>query len=345
MIRHGFGRLRQSVLRPKRRPENRGLILMYHRVANLYSDPWLLAVTPQRFAQHLEILRQHTKPMPLRQLFEGLLSGNVDDRAVAITFDDGYADNLYSAKPLLERYDFPATFFLTTGYIGCEREFWWDELERLFLQPRTLPDVLHVSLNGTMHQWRLGKAVNYSSEEAARQRRRWRARGGVSSSRHRLYYSLWNLLYSLREGERQRLLGELRAWAGSEPVVRPTHRSLSLDEVVRLAQGELIEIGAHTVTHPALAALPVASQREEILLSKARLEETLDRPVSSFAYPHGNLAEETVGIVREAGFARACTTDANIVEESTDPFQLPRVHVQNWTGREFARGISRWFGS
>ena len=345
MIRRGIGRLRQSILQSRRRPENRGLILMYHRVINLRSDPWLLAVTPRRFTQHLEILRQYTKPIPLRQLFEGLLSGNTDDRLVAITFDDGYADNLYNAKPLLERYDFPATFFLTTGYIGCEREFWWDELDRILLQPGTLPEVFRVSVNGTMYQWKLGKAAYYSSEEAAQPHRSWRALGEGFSSRHRLYYSLCELLYSLREGERQRLLAELRAWAGAEAVVRSTHRPLSLDEVVRLAQGELIEIGAHTVTHPALAALPAASQRDEILQNKARLEQTLDRPVSSFAYPHGNLAEETVGVVREAGFARACTTVADIVEGSTDPFQLPRVHVQDWDGREFARGLSRWFDS
>src|SRR5215207_9718003 len=120
MIRHGIGRLRRSVLRPQRRFDNKGLILMYHRVAYLHSDPWNLAVTPQRFSQHLEILRQHTKPVSLRQLFEGLLNDNTDEYLVAITFDDGYADNLYNAKPLLERYNFPATFFLTTGYIGGE---------------------------------------------------------------------------------------------------------------------------------------------------------------------------------------------------------------------------------
>ena len=346
MIRRGSGRLGRSVLRPRWRPDKRGLILMYHRVTNLRSDPWLLAVTPQHFAQHLEILRQHTKPIPLRQLFEELLSGDASDRLVAITFDDGYVDNLYNdAKPLLERYDFPPTFFLTTGYTGCEREFWWDELERLFLQPGTLPDVLRVSVNGNTYQWKLGKAAHYSSEKAARQRRRWRAWAGVSDSRHGLYYSLWELLYSLNKDERQKLLGKLRAWAGAEPVVRPTHRPLSLDEVVRLAQGELIEIGAHTVTHPARAVLPAASQRDEIMQSKARLEETLDRPVSSFAYPHGSRAEETVSIVRKAGFARACTTDANIVEGATDPFQLPRVPVQDWDGREFTRRLSRWFDS
>ena len=51
-----------------------------------------------------------------------------------VTFDDGYADNLWNAKPLLERYDVPAAVFVTTGYAGQDREFWWDELETLLLE-------------------------------------------------------------------------------------------------------------------------------------------------------------------------------------------------------------------
>jgi peptidoglycan/xylan/chitin deacetylase (PgdA/CDA1 family) len=319
---------------------------MYHRVINLPSDPWGLAVTPGHFAQHLETLHRYTHPIPLRQLARDLFSDDIEDRSVAITFDDGYADNLHNAKLLLEHYDMPATFFLTSGYIGGEREFWWDELERLFLQPGALPEVLEVSANGSTYQWKLGKAAHYSSEEAARRRRRWRIGHDVYRSRRRLYYSLWELLYSLREGERYRLLDKLRAWARIEPKVRATHRPLSLDEVVNLAKGELIEIGAHTVTHPALARLPATSQQDEILQSKARLEEILSRSVINFSYPHSSLSEETVDIVRKTGFTRACTgpVAATVVERSTDLLRLPRVAVQDWDGGEFARQLSRWFG-
>ena len=344
--------MQRTVFRPRRRSGKRVLILMYHRVVDLHSDPWYLAVRPRHFAQHLETLQRYTHPTPLRQLSQDLLNGDIEDRSVAITFDDGYADNLHNAKPLLERYGMPATFFLTSGYIGREREFWWDELERLFLQPGTLPEVLEVSVNGSTYRWKLGKAAHYSGEEAAQRRLRWRRwrrwRGGYDTygSRRRLYYSLWELLYSLREGERDRLLEKLRAWAGTEPMVRRTYRPLSLDEVVNLAKGELIEIGAHTVTHPALAKLPTASQQDEILRSKARLEGTLNRSVTSFAYPHSSLSEETVNIVRKTGFARACTgpAAATVVERSTDLLRLPRVGVQDWDGGEFARRLSRWFG-
>ena len=142
------------------------------------------------------------------------------------------------------------------------------------------------------------------------------------------------------------MLGELHRWAGAEPASRLSHRTLSYEEVVALSKGGLIEVGAHTVTHQALSALPAASQRDEILESKTRLEKILRRPVTSFAYPYGkqdHYTPETVNIVREAGFTCACSNFAGLVEQSTDPFQLPRIPVVDWSGEEFANMLSSWF--
>src|SRR5262249_42280820 len=107
------------------RPANvAGLILMYHRIAELQFDPWGLAVSPRHFAEHLEVLRKHGQPRPLTQAVKALQrQEEVEGRPLVITFDDGYADNLYNAAPLLDRYDVPATLFLATGYIDGAREF------------------------------------------------------------------------------------------------------------------------------------------------------------------------------------------------------------------------------
>jgi peptidoglycan/xylan/chitin deacetylase (PgdA/CDA1 family) len=260
---------------------------------------------------------------------------------VVLTFDDGYADNLYNAKPLLEHYDIPATVFVITGYIGREREFWWDELDRLFLRPDTLPEELDLSVKGVTYHWQLDEADDYS-EETHRRQRRWRPEEEARSSYHSLYKSLWKLLRSLAEGERQRALHELRGWAGIKQVVRPSHRPLSSEEVVALDQGGLVEIGAHTITHPALRKLPPDLQQDEILGSKTRLEEVLNRPVTSFSYPYGNLSVQTADIVREAGFSCACSTLADVVRPSSERFQLPRVEVEDWDGEQFAGHLSRW---
>jgi peptidoglycan/xylan/chitin deacetylase (PgdA/CDA1 family)/SAM-dependent methyltransferase len=321
------------------------LILLYHQVAELGSDPWALTVKPRHFAEHLEVLRQHANPIRLEELTQALLGGNLLHRSVVVTFDDGYADNLYNAKPLLERYNIPATIFLTAGYIGQEDEGWWNELDRMFLQPGTLPGTLHLPVNRRIYRWDLGEATYYSPY-FYQGHHSWRAWEDAPGPRQALYRSLYDLLYPMAEDERRAVLDELLAWAGAKPVARTAHRFLSLEEAITLSRGGLIEVGAHTVTHPALSALPIASQRDEIRQSKDRLEEVMGRPVTSFAYPYGtqdDYAAETVALVREAGFACACSAVEDTVGSSTDRFQLPRVFVQDWDGEEFAKQLLRWF--
>ena len=329
----------------RNRSTPRALILIYHRVAELPLDPQLLCVTPQHFAEHLELLRKHYQPMPLQQLVQALKNGNVPDRAVVITFDDGYADSLWNARPLLERYDIRATAFAIAGHVGEQREFWWDELERLLLQPGLLPKVLCLDMSGS-HEWDLGEAAHYS-EQVYERHRQWNVEGEQHPThRQRLYRSLCELLRPMPDEERRKLLNELLAWAGAEPTARPTHRALSPEEVIRLAEGGLVEVGAHTMTHPVLSVLPAAAQRDEIQRSKVRLEEILRVPVTSFSYPYGTPSDytpETVSLVREVGFACACANFADIVRPSTDRFQLPRVLVRNWDGDELGRRLEGWF--
>lgn len=341
-----MGRLQRSARQLRNRFTPTGLVLLYHRVAELPSDPQLLCVTPQHFAEHLEVLRKHARPMRLPQLPQALQDGNLPRRMVIVTFDDGYADNLHNAQPLLKRYDIPATVFVTTGHIGQEPEFWWDELDRLLLQPGTLPETLRLSVNGRPYQWELGEAAHYS-EDTYWRHRCWNVlEKDDPTPRQHIYRSLCQLLRPLPERERQKVLDELLAWASTKPMGRSTHRTLLLDEVSQLTKGGLVEIGAHTVTHPVLSALPAAAQQDEIQGSKARLEEILGRPVTSFSYPYGSRSAytaETVAIVREAGFACACSNFPDVVWRRTDSLQLPRFLVQDWGGDELARRLEEWF--
>ena len=113
-----FRRLRHAVIPG-------GLILVYHRVVELPSvNQSPLSVTTEAFASHLEVLRKHAYPMKLSAFIHALRAGTLPPRAVVVTFDDGYANNLFQAKPLLERFDIPATVFVTSGLLGTHREFW-----------------------------------------------------------------------------------------------------------------------------------------------------------------------------------------------------------------------------
>lgn len=336
------GKLRRGLRRVVKRFASKGLILMYHRVAEVDIDPWSLCVTPRHFAEHLEVLRKYCHPMTLKQLAQAQQDGNIPHRAVAVTFDDGYVDNLHHAKPLLERYNIPATVFVTTGHLGQEREFWWDELERVLLQPGRLPETLSLAINGSTQQWELGEAIDYSQEDyrCDRDRKPW---DGKPGSRLSFYYSIWKLLKPLPEAEQLKVLDDILTWAEVKPVVRSTYRSVLPEEVPVLGQGELVEVGAHTVTHPFLSAHSADFQRDEIQRSKAYLEELLEQSVTSFAYPYGDYTPQTVRLIQDAGFNCACSTVADTVWRYSDRFQLPRFAVHNWNGEEFTKQLLRWF--
>ena len=343
----GLGTLRRAAQWVRNRVVQGAAILLYHRIAELPTDPQLLCVTPRHFEEHLEILRKEYSPVGLWELSQGYQQGSLPQRAVVVTFDDGYFDNFANAKPLLERYDIPATVFVTTGYIGPQREFWWDELERLLLQPGTLPQTLNLMINGKPHHWNLGEAAFYS-EETYERHRTWNVRTkNVCGPRQPLYSALHQLIRPLAHEEQRKMLDMLLEWAGMEPIVRSTHRTMSTDEVLCMAKGRLIDIGAHSVTHAVLSALPRAVQRTEIQGSKGRLEDIVGHSVTSFAYPYGgrfDYSAETVATVKQAGFNCACSSYEDNVRRGSDRFLLPRRIVFNWNGEEFARKLKQWLG-
>src|SRR5947209_14606396 len=158
----GIDRVRRTARRVTNMFVCRAMILLYHRVAELPQDPQLLCVSPSHFIEHLQVIRRWGRTIQLGKLDQALQGVDRRRHMIIVTFDDGYADNLYNAKPLLERYDVPATTLIATGYMGCDREFWWDELERLFLQLGKLSETLCLNVNGSSYQWELGEVAHYT---------------------------------------------------------------------------------------------------------------------------------------------------------------------------------------
>ena len=313
-----IGRARSGLLRRvagRRRPA--GLILCYHHVGGVEVDPWLLCVSPEKFA---------------------------DRPLVALTFDDGYADNLRQAKPLLEAADVAATVFVVSGAVGRGREFWWDELERGLLTPEATASKLELRTKGRTTTWRLADSPYGASEHE--RHRSWNAiEADDPLARHGLFRSAYAALRAASEDERAAGLATLLD--GRDARARETHRPLSEEELLLLAEGGLVEIGAHTVTHPVLSDLSEADQRREVRQSRAELEALLGRPVRLFAYPFGqrdHYTAETVKAVREAGYALACSTLPGCVHRRTSRFELPRFTVLDWDGDEFAKALAGWAG-
>lgn len=332
MIRNSIGTLKflgRKILSPFR---SKVVVLMYHRVCEVSSDPWNLCVSPEHFAEQIESLVHKYPVISLSDLVRALKEGRLPRRAAVITFDDGYADNFWNAKPVLEKYNVPATVFVTTGYIGKDGEFWWDELESLILLTAELPLCIKVSIRGRDYQWMLeevGSTSSIFSKNAPQN-------NGLTIDKENLrfiaYRDLHQILQPLNDEERENIMEELRLQVGKNGTYRTSYRPMKSEEVVKMADGGLIEIGSHTVTHSLLTAHSRKVQYEELTKSKRNLENLLNRPVTLFCYPYGGIETAVSELVRDVGFEGACTTVSKPVTAGSPLFQLPRCWVGDCDG-------------
>jgi peptidoglycan/xylan/chitin deacetylase (PgdA/CDA1 family) len=323
-------------------PPARGIALLYHRVADLDTDPQLLAVSPRNFADHLAILRRSYVSVSLSDLRPRTVKAPSKIRSIAVTFDDGYADNLHVAVPLLEAAAVPATIFVVTGQIGNPAQFWWDEVGGVLLQAPELPEELAIRVGMEWYRRTIPRMVreadpcwNVLSEDPP-------------TPLQRIYQELCELIRPLSATARSDALAQLREWANTDPTARSENRTLTGDEVAVLAGNGLIEVGSHTMTHPVLSKQSTSVQRQEINGSKQILEDLVSSPVRSFSYPfggHADYTKQTVRLVSEAAFTQACSNFPGTVGFTTNPLEIPRMLVRNWTGDEFERRLSEEFNA
>lgn len=323
--------------------EARALILLYHSIMPSLSDPWSLCVSPERFEGHLQAICEWGTPLQLDELIDRLTSGTLPSNAVAVTFDDGYASILNQARPLLEQYQVPATMFVSTAALTQAREFWWDELERIFLQPGNLPRTLELEIDQHNFHWDLGDAAFYPPE-AFQQNLSWRA-SQPAGPRQRLYTELWELLHAADPRLIKEIMDRLFDWAGLRPEPRPTHRLITWKEVTDLKDDPWITFGSHGMTHSSLASLPTEHQANELRQSKTSLEAATGRPVTSLSYPYGiarDYSIQTAALAREAGYKMALINSPGVVDRKVDLYYLPRFYVEDWKKAEFARRLLQW---
>ncbi len=340
MNRHLRRRLRRPHVWLRSRLAPRAAVLMYHGVGEVDIDPWGLFVTPEHFAQHVEVLGATATPMGLGELADACRTGTVPSRAVAVTIDDGYANILHRAKPILEAAAVPATLFAIGRPLHDATEYWWDELAGVVLTPGRLPPTLELSVTDRRISIDLGPAEHYT-ETQWRLDHRYRDEESRAGDRMRLYRQLWQLLMPLEDEVRDRTLAELARWAGCDRPRRETHRSMSIDELVDF-DGELTEVGGHTSTHPLLPDQPADRQRLEIEQNKKHLEAVLDRPVENFSYPFGAHDSTSVAAARAAGYKAAVIARPETATASTDPLRIGRFDVKDWPVDRFERQLDRW---
>lgn len=302
--------------------KGRVLTLYYHRVNSTAVDYNLLCVSPIMFRQQILYLKRNYQIVRFEEDWNSL-----DSDAVAITFDDGYLDNLNYALPILEELEVPATIFISTGTMNQTRELWWDELEQLLLLGSDFPNSFQLRDKEFNCQW------NTSTHEY-----RKNCYAGI-------HYLIKNFIGL---DKREDWLFQLWDWRGKKRIIREDNLTVSEEQCRQLGESKMITIGAHTISHPSLANLSRREQETEIKNSIMKLSGILNRNVTLFSYPFGapniDFNEDTIELCQKYGILKAASTEASIWDSSVNPYKIPRRVVRNWVPCEFEKMIQNYWG-
>lgn len=296
----------------------RGVVLLYHRVDAAH-DPQGLSISPEEFTRHLEVLHRTCTVVPLDEML-GTPPAQLPERAVALTFDDGYVDNLTAAAPLLERHGVPATFFLTTRWIDTPGEYWWDMLERILGTDADIPAVFGVRHGESSRA--LPTAT--PADRASTQR------------------TLHDVLVHASLAERDDVVDALMAWSGQRQATSLVRRPMVADEIRELARLPGMTIGAHTVNHVSLPDQPAAVMLTEIEESRLTLRALTGHSVDALAFPYGALDRTSAAAVRHA-CAWGLTCESRPVADSFDAAATPRLEAGRLDASALAVALERLF--
>jgi peptidoglycan/xylan/chitin deacetylase (PgdA/CDA1 family) len=280
-------------------------ILIYHRVVPRHDPMRPNEPTIAQFDWQMRLLRDNFTPLPLVEAVDSLHTGTLPNRAVCVTFDDGYADNELHALPILKKYAIPATVFVSTGFLNGGR-MWNDS-------------VIEAIRNFNGDQLDLGE-LDLGCY-------------GLESNPRRLA-AVDSIIQKIRHLDpliRAALVHEIE----KRVTALPNDLMLTDAQIQSLARNG-VTIGAHTVNHPILGSVSSAIARREIQDSKSYLEELLQQQVEVFAYPNGrpgqDYNEEHRDMVEALGFKAAVSTHWGVSTSQSDRFQLPRFTP--WDRRE-----------
>lgn len=283
----------------------RGLtVLTYHRIlpaSRCEAYPFRsLAVSEEMFRQQAAELARRATVLTLREAADAVAHGRASPKPlVAITFDDGYADNHALAAPILAECGLRATFFVVAGLIGTDGELWYDVAARRWAAAGDTDLVRALDATTLPWPWPGGKRPTFEQ------------------------WMLW--LKRLAPEQRTAVIQGLR-----DPGPRPEHRALdrlmTIDELRHLsAAGH--EIGSHTMTHPLLPQLNDKALRQELQDSRAQLESWIQAPVHGFCYPNGDHDDRVVDATAAAGYRHACTNLRGLNRSDTPALRLRRVDM------------------
>lgn len=271
-------------------------ILIYHRILDRPDPLRGGEVDVHLFDRQMKWVKRFFNVMPLHQAVNAMFEERLPERALAITFDDGYKDNYTNALPVLEHHGLVATIFVATGFLNGG--VMWN-------------DAVIESIRSTGEKFLDLRAYGLDCYDIS------------GKTFHQVLHVLKNVKYMPYQ-QRMMLVSEL-----------PNILSVELPKGLMMDDKDIVDMsrrgvtmGAHTHTHPILANVDDSMAWQEIAASKSYIEKITDRKVDLFAYPNGkpekDYTQAHVGMIEKMGFSAAVSTRMGVATKSDARFELPR---------------------
>ena len=282
-----------------------GFVVTLHHVAPasraVFQPNAVLSITPEfldRFISHFA-----TAGWRFVTVDEITAPGSADAKRIAITLDDGYRDNRERALPVFRRHQVAFTIYVCPGFANRTSEIWWEGLERII----TAADTIEAPGNG-------------------------RSLSTRSASQKRRAFALWRhwLTTEADEAEQRRVIRAFAEKHRFDLAALAQDLVMDWDETASIADDPLCSIGAHTMTHPALARLSPEIALREISESVETIAAKLGKRPTTLAFPYGYRAAagpREAQIAEEAGLSASFTTQPGYVPAKGSRHGLPRVSI------------------
>jgi peptidoglycan/xylan/chitin deacetylase (PgdA/CDA1 family) len=276
---------------------------MYHRFAPASANRKLWAAT---FEQQVRYLVRHYKPCRMDQLVARLqVGGRLPEKLVAITVDDGYADFVQLAYPILKRYNVPATVYVVTKFIDQGFWLWFDAIKYQVSQGKKGVYTLEIA----------GNAHHIVLDDDLTRRSAW--------------HTLADACLPLTQRERMMTLSYIGAVLEVPLPDCPTaeFRAMTWDDLRRFDH-ELIEVGSHTCSHPVLTRCSDSELKAELVGAKTTIERELRHEVTSLCYPNGQPDDYDARVIwatQMAGYTNAVVAHGTFAGVGSNRFALERL--------------------
>jgi peptidoglycan/xylan/chitin deacetylase (PgdA/CDA1 family) len=283
-------------------------ILLYHGVVSQREGPAAygdLFMTASAFARQMSHLKRCFRVLSLAEARDRLSERHpFPDRAVVVTFDDGYRNTLTVALPILQALRLPVTVFVATGLVGTGELLWFDALR-----------VLVARCAGTRRALELGCGIVLDGGT--------RRNPEAAFARHVATISELTAVEAAKLRQRLTAMGREEGWVGCHPELALAE----WDEWRRAAAGGLISVGSHGCTHGNLVRMNAAEQVEELRRSKQTVERELGQACWTIAYPYGAWDHHVTEAARAVGYLCGVTVDGGDNSSGADPLALRRTMV------------------